>query len=122
MYDEVAAFVAEKARRDPKVREIVDDVRAYEELRQSAGWYRLRRAIAGRREEFIARLTGRLLRGEIVDQREIDYQRGFFAGAEFVLDQPEKAESNLETAARQAWVMTQLLADETDDEQERPNA
>lgn len=44
---------------------------------------------------------------EDVPQREIDWHRGFFAGAIFVLTRPEMAERSLETAARMAYVAAQ---------------
>lgn len=49
--------------------------------------------------------------GEKVDQREIDFHRGFYYGALWILEKPEKAEENLERAARHAWALVQLEMD-----------
>lgn len=115
--DEVADFVAERARRDPKVRELIEDVRAFDGLKEHAGWRRLYKKIVGKEDKLLASLTRRLMAGEVVSQREIDWYRGFFAGAKTVLEQPEKADANLESAARQAWALAQLeLTAEGDEE------
>lgn len=44
------------------------------------------------------RLTTGGLYAPPLDQREIDYQRGFFAGARWILDNPEMAEGELRKA------------------------
>lgn len=61
----------------------------------------------------MARITRRLMSGEEVSQREIDFQRGFYYGIEWILEHPEKAEENLERAARHAWLLVQLEVETT---------
>ncbi len=43
-------------------------------------------------------------------QQEIDFHRGFYAGAELVLTAPARAEKSLEEAAKRAWHETLLEA------------
>jgi hypothetical protein len=84
----------------------VEDVRLFDGLREHVGWRRLWEKVRGDRERFLAGLTRRLMSGDPVDQREIDFHRGFYYGAEWVLGHPEEAEKSLERAARLAWAIT----------------
>jgi hypothetical protein len=86
----------------------VEDVRMYDELREHLGWRRLYERVKEQREGFVNWIARRLMQGEPVDQREIDFHRGYFWGALDTLERPEKAEENLEKAARKAWTMAQL--------------
>jgi hypothetical protein len=42
--------------------------------------------------------------GEAVDQRKLDFLRGYWAGAEYLIANPEQAESTFESALKQATV------------------
>lgn len=101
--DDVADFVMERARQDPKVRQIVEDVRLYDGLRDHAGWRRLHAKVKESKQSFMFSLSRRLMAGERVSQEEIAHSRGFYEGALWIIEQPEVAESNLEKAARMAW-------------------
>lgn len=46
-----------------------------------------------------------LMRGEVVDQRVIDYNRGFYDGARYAVLIPEVALANLHRVAEQAWTL-----------------
>jgi hypothetical protein len=52
-------------------------------------------------------LARRLSRGDVVDQREVDLNRGFFLGALYAVRHPEQAEEGLAQAARIAWLLAQ---------------
>lgn len=106
--EEVASFVAERSAADPKVRRIVEDVKLFDGLTEHAGWRRLADKIRASKGLFVERLASRQMAGEVVPQREIDYYRGFYMGAEYVVGIPEQAETSLEAAAREAWRLTQL--------------
>lgn len=86
----------------------MEDVRAFDGLREHVGWRRLLNKVGADRDGFLIGVAKRLMAGFVVDQREIDFHRGFYEGALFVLEMPEKAEENLEAAARRAYAMTQL--------------
>lgn len=119
--EDVAEFVVERAKRDPRVQKIVEDVRMFDGLREHAGWRRLRDAIKAEREGFLLSLARRLMSGEEVDQRMIDFYRGYFQGALDTVERPEVAERNLERAARSAWALTQLEL-ETERQEDSPYA
>jgi len=105
--EQIADFVAEKAKKDPKVRQTIRDAHLFDSLKSHEGWKRLAEHVRADRERFLMRLAKRLMSGQVVDQREIDYQRGFYQGAEWVIGHPEEAEASLERAARRAWRMAQ---------------
>jgi hypothetical protein len=74
-------------------------------LKDHEAWTVLRQVLETKKERWQRGLTKRLIAGEIVDQRDLDYQRGFWAGAFYVLDNPEKAEDSLKAALRKATSM-----------------
>ena len=104
---QVADLMAEKAKKDPRVRQTIHDAHLFDALREHDGWKRLAELVRADRERFLLRLAKRLMAGEEVSQREIDFQRGFAQGAEWVVGHPEQAEASLERAARKAWRMAQ---------------
>ncbi len=106
--EELADFVVERAKADPKVQRIVEDVKLFDGLREHQGWRRLYERVKADRERFLLGLARRLLSGDKVDQQEIDFHRGFYQGAFWVLGHPEQAENSLERAARQAYLALQL--------------
>lgn len=53
-------------------------------------------------------LAKRLMSGEVADQRDIDFQRGFLEGARTVILKPEKALKGLEVAASAAYAASKL--------------
>jgi hypothetical protein len=116
--EQVADFVAEKAKKDPRVRQTIRDAHLYDSLKQHEGWKRLAEKVRADRERFLAKIARRLMAGEPVDQREIDYHRGFYQGAEWVIGHPEEAEASLERAARKAWRMARQELAEREAEQD----
>lgn len=84
------------------IRVLGDRARELAKLADHPSWPVLKGEMARVRGVYQARLARRLTTGGInaspLDQREIDYQRGFFAGAQWILDNPEMAEATLAKA------------------------
>lgn len=82
---------------------------AFKKLKETPGWQELRQVAKVREEKYGRLLTAAMMRGEPVDQREIDFRRGFFAGMDYLLNSVDHAEKAFEDALKRA---TQL--EETD--------
>lgn len=100
MYD----FVAKKAEKDADTRKLIQDARKLAPFVDDMAWQALRQKFEEKKESLLASITRRQMRGEVVDQREIDLQRGFYLGVEAVLNEPDKVIEHLETAARMAYI------------------
>jgi hypothetical protein len=103
--EKLADYVAEKAKKDPAVRALIKDVQMYDGLQEHIGWRHLRNKIKEQEDGLWAPILRRLKRGEVIDQREIDHHRGFIEGAVFAVTHPEVADTNLEKAARLAYML-----------------
>lgn len=115
--EQVADLVAERAKKNPKVRQTIRDAHLFDSLKESEAWKRLAELVRADRERFFAKIAKRLMRGEPVSKEEIDFHRGFYQGAEWVIGHPEEAEASLERAARRAWRMAQEeLAKQAEDD------
>ena len=90
----------------------IRDAHLFDSLKEHDGWKRLAELVRVDRERFLTKLAKRLMAGEEVSQREIDFHRGFYQGAEWVVGHPENAEASLERAARAAWRMAQKEMDQ----------
>lgn len=101
--EEAAQFISDRARENPKVRRVIEDVRLFDGLMEHPGWQRLADKIKGRKDAFTLSLATRLMAGEKIEQTEIEFNRGFYKGAEYVIGMPEAAEVSLEQAASEAW-------------------
>lgn len=112
--EEVADSVAEKVRRDNA--KLINDVRAFEGLREHAGWKRLYQNVLEARETFMLTLAKRLMADVEVPSKEIHYYRGYYEGALAVLKRPEEVEKNLEQLADRAWREAQLQYSDQEDE------
>jgi len=75
----------------------------YDGLRDHPGFQRLRDKILEYQDGAMSVIARRLMSGEVVDQREIDFMRGFAEGALVIVEMPEEAEKSLERAAQSAW-------------------
>lgn len=86
----------------PELRELGDRAQALTKLTAHPSWDVLRLELDRVRSLYMSRLVRRMtsggIKGPAIDQRELDYQRGFFSGAEWILQNPEKAEASLEEA------------------------
>ena len=87
---------------------LVEEVRLLDDLHEHAGWKRLYERIRADRERFLYRLASRIMAGDLVDQREVDFHRGYYRGALDTVERPEKALADLEKAARFAYTQAQL--------------
>ena len=92
----------------PGTAQIVHDAQLYDELKQHPGWRRLYEHIEAEEEGFARGLAKRLMAGENVSQREVDFHRGFFRACKWVVGHPEQAMGSLERAARQALLLMEL--------------
>jgi fatty-acid desaturase len=89
-----------------KLKAIGDRAQELGKLKQHPSWPALRATVQGKYDKWVAQFTrDHLAAGferDPVDQRHLDYQRGFWAGAFYLLDHPEKAEETLRMALRKA--------------------
>ena len=72
-----------------------DRAQALAKLRDMPEWQALRNEVDVWRDRKTKALASRLLSTGIVDQRDIDFQRGFLKGMEWLLDSPELTEKAL---------------------------
>lgn len=86
------------------IKEKGDLARELGKLKEHPSWEFLRVEVSRKRSEYLAGLLRKLMREGVnadpIDQREIDYQRGFWAGAKWVTDNPDLAESALAAALK----------------------
>lgn len=91
--------------RSPKVRELGDSVRELAKLVEHPSWPALRSEFDKRKDTYVQKIARDYTAGGIdakpIDQRQIDYIRGFLRGAQAVLDTPENAMKALEEALRE---------------------
>lgn len=90
------------------MQQIIEDAKRFETLREDPAWKRLNDKVRADEEHFLRSLTSRLMAGEQVSQREIDWYRGFYAACKWLLGHPEQAMDNLEKAATRAWRMQEV--------------
>jgi hypothetical protein len=94
---------------------IVRDVRLFERLKEDPGWRRLVDVVQEKPERFLKALCRRQMAGEVVDQREIDYMRGWQDCLDYLVSTPELALEKLEQVAKTAYALAtveQLQAEE----------
>lgn len=94
----------------------MDEVRRYDDLIQHPGYRFLVERVEDQRDAYTAKIARRLMAGEEVSQREIDWYRGYYAGALETLRRPYVAEHNLEGAARLAWGLASEAITEKENE------
>lgn len=68
---------------------------ALRETAATEGWAKLKESFAQQRAKYFGRLATHLMQGRVIDQRKLDYNRGFFDGVQQLLEQPEKADAHL---------------------------
>lgn len=82
-----------------KIRVLGDRARELSKLQEHPSWPILKTELERVRDLYVGRLARTFATGGIsalpLNQREIDYQRGFFRGAKWILDNPDMAESTL---------------------------
>lgn len=103
------------ARKDPTWKRTAEIARGLGSLTEHEGWQYLYELTQAAEKRFLSRLAKRLFSGVVVDQREIDFQRGYIRGALDTIQRPAEAIADLEKAARGAWVKAALeLTTETE--------
>ena len=87
---------------DRRVVKLGDQAQELSKLVEHPAWLELRRLFAEAREAAEQKLAREMFGGgeghPALDQREIDYRRGFLRGAQAVLDKPELAVRAFEKA------------------------
>jgi hypothetical protein len=90
--------------RPAELRDAADTARELAKLKEHPSWDVLRSEFEGRRRRYLDNLARSIAAGGIdadpLNQRAIDYQRGFLRGAQAVLDSPENAIEHLERVLR----------------------
>ena len=90
--------------RGKQLREVGDAARELGKLVEHPSWPRLRSEIEKRKHGYLSKIAREMSSGGIdaapVNQREIDYVRGFLRGVDAVLDTPERAIEILEKALK----------------------
>ena len=88
--------------RSERIRALGDVARELEKLEGHPGWEALKSEFSEMESTYQRSLARKLLAGGIsappVNQREIDYQRGFFAAVRAILRAPDSAKAALEKA------------------------
>jgi len=86
------------------IRELGDLARDLGKLQDTPAWVRLQAEFDKVKDTYVngqaRKLTSGGLKAEPLDQRAIDYQRGFFRGCEYILSLPGNAELSLNAALK----------------------
>lgn len=69
-------------------------------LKDNPSFQYLKLVVEKKRDKVVGLLAKSILRGEVRDQREIDYERGFWDGATSVINRPENAEAEFNAALK----------------------
>jgi hypothetical protein len=72
------------------------------ELTEHPAWPELRAMAEQGKESYLRRIANRLLRGEAIEQRDLDYDRGYYQGIEDLLASPDKAVKQMRRALERA--------------------
>lgn len=67
-------------------------------LAETDGWRILKQVFDRQRERYYDQLSRSLMAGAEIDQRKLDFNRGFFESVEDLLEAPENAEKTLKKA------------------------
>lgn len=99
----IEEMLAEKARTDPRVGRKIGDAINLHGLGEHDGWLTLKKHFEEANVGEGKRLTARILQGEAVSQREIDFIRGGVAVAKRIFEYPETALSSIERLAEKLF-------------------
>lgn len=77
------------------------------QLREHPSWPELRSCLEERKTKTFAGIQRQLVSGVAIDQRWLDRVAGFFAGAEWLLDNPDMTEQKLQRAVERAALFTE---------------
>ena len=90
---------------DSKAQMVVADARVFGELREQPGWQRLYSMVKASKQGWLDHLAREFMRDPQYWPKPIDIQfyRGYYKGAWWIVAHPEVAERNLERLARREW-------------------
>ena|SRR5215471_6076733 len=109
--DQILAELA----KDPHAMRTAADARLFGELREQPGWQRLYSMVQAKKQGWLGFLAREFMRAPEYWPKpmEIQFYRGYYTGAWWIVAHPEVAERNLERLARREWALG-LLKEETD--------
>lgn len=99
---DLSDFAANLAKTNPAVTTAIDYEKKVGHLRDDQGFRFLKQRILEQRDRFLVGIAKGLLAGQKVDPEELARMRGFYEGALYVIERPEKAADQLEKLAREA--------------------
>jgi hypothetical protein len=87
-----------------RLAEIGDKAQKLGELKEHPSWKLLYEIFEKKRERYFTKLARDLMapRGPKVDELQLEWDRGYWAGVFHVLDNPERAEATFEAALKKA--------------------
>lgn len=91
MLRELSQRPDERDRLEDKARAQGNLAQGLRHLRESEDWQVLRQSMLQAKRKVMEAWTNALLRGEAVNQRQIDYDRGYWDGIMQVLEAPDRA-------------------------------
>src|SRR5690348_13502248 len=74
-------------------------------LANHPGWAQLKQVFAARKEAHVKSVAAKLIAGEEIQQRELDRIHGWWAGCQWLINNPDMAESSLKKALAAAKLM-----------------
>ena len=88
--------------RSPHLKELGNQAREFEKLTERPEWHTLRAVFEQRKQSYLRKLANDLIAGgdkaDPLNQREIDYRRGWLRGAQAILDAPEQVIAEFQKA------------------------
>lgn len=93
-----------------RLKQIGDRAQELGKLKKHPSWKVLREVCESKRDRLSQLVAKDIVSGEPIDQRKLDYLRGWAAATEHLLAVPENAESALETALKKARQLEELTA------------
>jgi hypothetical protein len=107
--DDISDLVAELVYTMPGAAErleaLREEVEQFGSLKEQVGWQRLRQRVEAQRDKWINDLGRKLSRGEEPNQRQIDYDRGWYDACMWLVRHPEISEEHLAQALATAWAL-----------------
>lgn len=107
--DQIANWLGQRAKTDPKLQRVVENAHLFDDLRSHPGWKKLFELAERQKDKFLEDITRRIWAtpASPPSVEEIEFHKGFHQGAQWVLRHPEWALTNLQKAARAAWLLEQ---------------
>lgn len=117
MPDALSALLADQASKDEALRAGLSEHLAFEELQEHRAWLLIEERLTEKIDILVEQQSRSHMAGAPVDQRKIDWLRGYVAGVKDLLALPSRIEKNFDKALDRAWLRAQAaLAVSTDEE------